>query len=48
MVTYQSSNTVTIQPWNFLIFITADTYTLNNPARVVNFTRYAINYENRL
>lgn len=36
MVTYQSSNTVTIQPWNFLIFITADTYTLNNPARVVN------------
>ena len=36
MVTYQSSNTVTIQPWNFLIFITAHTYTLNNPARVVN------------
>lgn len=36
MVTYQSSNTVTIQPWNFLIFLSADTYTLNNPARVVN------------
>ena len=37
MVTYQSSNTVTIQPWNFLIFITAErTSAIPNPHSVVN------------
>lgn len=37
LVTYQSSATVTIQPWNFLIFITAEvTDTVVNLNRVVN------------
>lgn len=37
LVTYQSSATVTIQPWNFLIFITAEINTsVSNSNRVVN------------